>query len=340
MAKCVACGKSTLLTSEFGNITICKTCATKINLSVWKNRDSGSVDELIAHKSNALQLASEGQFSDQAMQAIADYFDAYIDAGYITTLNGKAGQLLKVFKDFCIIDTKNENKKIELSNMFYQFDHDDDDDDDESFLLKEKATIVKGLMSGKLLQTGIGLAASAVVDNQAKEKASEKKSRERHRRLEHIITVGETRLNLKDFYKVETYSAPNTANGYLRLVPKGATSRDTYECSYFFFNNSIPFESKKIKQRVDSMRDMLNNRINEMTRMAEQEAVEAQKAREAEAARAAQEAYEARLAKEAEAVKTPKKDKFEEIRMYKALFDEGIITEDEFNMKKKELLGL
>ena len=31
---------------------------------------------------------------------------------------------------------------------------------------------------------------------------------------------------------------------------------------------------------------------------------------------------------------------FEEIRRYKELFDEGIISEDEFNQKKKQLLGI
>ena len=35
-----------------------------------------------------------------------------------------------------------------------------------------------------------------------------------------------------------------------------------------------------------------------------------------------------------------KVDIFEEIRKFKQLFDEGIITEDEFNKKKKELLNL
>lgn len=33
-------------------------------------------------------------------------------------------------------------------------------------------------------------------------------------------------------------------------------------------------------------------------------------------------------------------DKFEEVRKYKELLDQGIITEEEFERKKKELLGL
>ena len=41
-----------------------------------------------------------------------------------------------------------------------------------------------------------------------------------------------------------------------------------------------------------------------------------------------------------EVARNSDKDAFEEIRKYKGLFDEGIITEDEFNKMKKELLGL
>ena len=37
---------------------------------------------------------------------------------------------------------------------------------------------------------------------------------------------------------------------------------------------------------------------------------------------------------------THQEDMFEEIRRYKELFDEGIISEDEFNQKKKQLLGI
>lgn len=35
-----------------------------------------------------------------------------------------------------------------------------------------------------------------------------------------------------------------------------------------------------------------------------------------------------------------KADEFDDIRKFKQLYDEGIITEEEFNVKKRELLGL
>ena len=39
-------------------------------------------------------------------------------------------------------------------------------------------------------------------------------------------------------------------------------------------------------------------------------------------------------------IEDKKKDELDEIRRYKELMDDGVITREEFNLKKKELLGL
>jgi len=321
MIKCIACGKSVLLSNGFGNSSLCKNCAAKVNLSVWKNRDVSTIGELTANRKNALQLASSNGFSEEAVSAIERYFDAYINAGYVTTINGKVGQTLKIFGDYCIIDTKNEEKKSDLVSLFYNFVDDDDDEEDErSIFEKEKDNIVRGLMTGKIVQTGIGLAASAALDTQGKEKVAERKSRERYKKREQMIIVGEERINLKDFGKVDTYLIPNTSRGYIRFIPKGAALHDYFACSYFFFNVSNPFERKKIKASMDSVRDLLNERITTIEKEFEREAMEARTAREMTGKSST--------------------DAFEEIRKYKELLDEGVITEDDFNKMKKELLGL
>lgn len=330
MVKCIACGKSVLLSTDFGNHSLCKTCASKVNASAWKNRDVASIGELITNKNNALLLANQNGFSGDAVSAIEKYFDAYINAGYVTTINGKVGQVLKVFGEYCIIDTKNEEKKSELASLFYYFTDDDEDDeeDDRSIFEKEKDSIVKGLLTGKIVQTGIGLAASAVIDTQGKEKADERKSRERRKKREKMIVVGEERINLVDFSQVDTYLIPDTAKGYLRFIPKGVAPNDYFACTYFFFNASNPFERKKIKAHMDSVRDMLNKKIVTIAKAQEKLAMETRMAQEATA----------RNNMSVETVNN--KDAFEEIRKYKGLLDEGIITEEEFNKMKKELLGL
>ena len=286
MIKCIACGKSVLLSTDFGNVSLCKNCASKVNVSAWKNRDVASIGELITNKNNALELAKNNGLSCEVVGAIEKYFDAYINAGYITTINGKAGQILKIFADYCIIDTKNEEKKNELSSLFYNFTDDDDDDDDvddRTIFEKEKDSIVKGLLTGKIVQTGIGLAASAVIDTQEKEKADERKSRERRKKRDKIIVVGEHKIDLKDFGHVDTYLIPNTTKGYIRFIPKGVALNDYYACTYFFFNISNPFERKKIKTHMDSIRDMLNEKITTIEKEQEKTILEARLEQEASA---------------------------------------------------------
>lgn len=327
MAKCVACGKNTLITSNMGNCTFCNNCASIIGLSGWKKRDCSSIDELIALKNGALQSAVQSGFPNEVIRNIEEYFDAYINAGYVTLFNGKAGQTLKIFSDFCIIDTKNDIKKNELINKF-SFEEEEEDDDDSFFNVDNVGQITKGLMSGKLLQTGVGLAASAVVNSRFKEKAEEKKAKMEHikrRNVEQLISVGERKFDLKNYIRVEMLYGANDLIGCLRFVPREASLQDKYSCTYFFFNNSsvIPFESRKIRQEVDSLRNMLNERLTVINDEIERKM-----------------AYEENLRKEAKVQSTEKRDVFEEIRKYKELFDEGIISEEDFNKKKKELLDL
>ncbi len=314
MAKCMSCKKTTLLTTSFGNVVLCKNCGSLINASAWIGRDFASMDELVNTKNDTLQRAILNNISQVVIDEIVRFFDEYINTGFITSLNGKAGQTLKVFANHCIITTKNETKKTELANMFYQFD--DDDDDTEIFSPDDKRSLVRGLMSGNLVQAGIGAAVSATLNQHEKEK----KSNERHKTIERMITVGERRVDLRNVSEIETFSRANTANGYLKFIKKGASPNTLFNCEYFFFNNSIPFETKKIKQKIESIKNILNERIV----ILEQDEVQIAAKKHIESQTAQQKSTDA----------------FEEIRKFKQLLDEGIISEDEFNTKKKQLLGL
>ena len=143
---------------------------------------------------------------------------------------------------------------------------------------------------------------------------------------------------LSNIVGVESFSKANTANGYLRFIPKGVTSSNLlYGCEYFFFNNSIPFETKKIKQKIENVKNIILDNIANSeietkvsTAKAKKEKAEKELVAQAEQVRKIVE----------EVTQQNKTDVFDEVRKFKMLLDEGIITEDEFNAKKKELLGL
>ncbi len=308
------------------------------------------MEELLTQKNDAIQRATTGNMPQAIIDEITKYFDEYINAGFVTTVNGKAGQLLKVFADYCIVFTKSEGKKEELESSFHEFDddYDDDydyDDDDDAILSSaDKKHLASGLLSGRIVQAGVGAAVTAVLNSQEKEKREEQRAKEqRHKEQQYkkkigkIIVVGEKRISLGKITDVELFTKKDVSNGYLKFVPKGVASANLYNCEYFFFKNSIPFESKKIKQRLEAIKNDINQKIANAE-------IEAKKAKEiaaqkkAEKEKVAQEEQVRRMVEQA--TQQNKADVFEEVRKYKQLLDEGIITAEEFAAKKKELLGL
>ena len=267
MEKCSICGKTVIMKTCFGKEILCKKCDTLINASLWNKREFSSSDDLLEKKNNALRLAKSNKLPENIINSINLFFDEYIKDGYITSINGKAGQTLKVFENYCIVSTKNETSKTSLINMFYQFDDEDYDDDDEALTSEDKLQLAKGVLKGGLIKTGIGVAMSVGLKQSAKEQNLAKKERARERKLEKIIKVGDKKLLFKDYNFVDTFSKVNTANGYLKFVPINTNPDDIYECDYFFFNNSIPFESKRIKQKMETIKNIIEEKISSEKKM-------------------------------------------------------------------------
>lgn len=355
MAKCMVCNKIAILSTTFGNVLLCKNCASLVSASTWKDRNFSSMNEVRDNKDNATQLAKNNGFPQEIINSIASYFDEYINAGFVTTINGKAGQRLKIFNDYCTIYTKSESVKNSLIEIFYQMD--DTYVDDSVLTTSDKRNLVNGLLSGSVIGTGIKAAVSVGMNQMEKEKNEERKLDERNKAAARLISVGEKRINFGNIVRVDVHSNANTSNGCIIFVPKGVSQNDIYRCEYFIFNKSIPFESKKIKKQIDSVIPFISERIG----IVERYGVNIQNATFVNSTGAAMQNPNTMLMSPTGTVMqntntafmsptgmvtqtqniTPKQtDQFDEIRKYKQLLDEGIISDDEFNAKKKELLGL
>lgn len=341
MAKCMACGKTALFTTTFGNVTLCKNCGSLINASAWNTREFDSMDVLVGQKEDALQRAKSNNMPQNIIDEITRFFDEYINAGFIITINGKAGQILKLFANQCIITTKNENAKLSLENIlceFDEFDDDDDNDDDDTILSSEqKKQLAKGLMSGKILSAGIGAAVSATINQQEKEKNEERKSREWGKTVGKLIKVGDRNVLLNTVTSAEIAYCPNVSRGYLKLIPKDVAADDVYKCQYFFFNTALLSDGKRIKQKVEYAKNAINERIS-LYKQEIQKAIELEEENKIRKQTEQMRAMVEEVTKNA--TQQNKQDAFEEVRKFKQLLDEGIISEEEFNIKKKELLGL
>ena len=308
----MSCGKNVLFTTDFGKVVLCKNCASAVNIQTWKNRDFESIDDLTRREEDTIRRATANCIAPEIITEISNYFDEYVDNGFVKTIDGRAGQTLKVFEGYCIITTKSESKSENLKRAFCQFEDKDDDDDDELLSSDDKKRLVKGLLSGRLVQTGIGVALSTTINKQEKEKAAEKRAHERAKKIGQLITVGERCVRLCDFDSVKILTESGHDYGCLRFSKRGTSV--VYSSEYFIFKNSIPFESKRIRREVEAIQSTINKRI--------------------------QDYQKAKTTRTAANHSSKKEDVFSEIRKYKALLDDGIITQDEFITKKKRLLDL
>ena len=345
MEKCKQCGKTTLLPKRFSNMVLCGKCASLVNYSEWVERIFETKEDLAKKKEDIISLASSNGINKEIIDAISTYFNEFTNEDFITSYDGRSGQKIYIFDKYYIINTKNDSTRDSLADDFNSFDpkvidleNDDDDDDDELLSATEKLTLAKNLFSKSIVSNGIATAVTLGVKQVEKEKKEEKrenaiaKMREKNaRKIASQIVVGDEKIYFSDFSKTEIMTSDDSYYELIKFVPNGIKANDIYECKYFFVNTSKLFKSKEIKQKVMSIRDIVNKQIKKY--MVKEEKVENSQTIQNDIAVNSNKTEEKRE-------ETKELDQFSEIRKYKELLDEGIITNEEFEKKKKSLLNL
>ena len=77
MEKCDVCGKNSLLPETLGNSIICKKCLLKINGIMWKYRHIDDEKTLEKNRTKALELANKANFPEKVIIGINEYFDEH-----------------------------------------------------------------------------------------------------------------------------------------------------------------------------------------------------------------------------------------------------------------------
>ena len=79
MAKCDVCGKTSLLPEKFGELNICKVCFMKVNGPFWKHQYAKNEDAE-KQRCKALDAAHKQNFPQPVISAINDFFMEQINA--------------------------------------------------------------------------------------------------------------------------------------------------------------------------------------------------------------------------------------------------------------------
>lgn len=291
MERCISCGKATIMPEYLGAVAFCKVCSLKIQLPFWKNKLFENSNKLQKQKEHVLASAINKGFSNDAIRALTNYFEAEENKGFIGAIDGGFGQTLRAYRDYSIINTDENLFNIdEMSKSYAQILRSTETHmgffDDP----KIQSTLVNSLLKGRIVETGIGLAKSAAIDA-AMGGIFPQKSKIQ-------VVFGDRFIQYKDYSDVELVNIGNSEPGCLRFY------NQSREVLFFFNSNTV------LKKRVSSLYKSIH------------------------------ECFVERVTKQGNMIKANQVDSFEAIRKYKALLDEGIISQEEFEQKKRELLNL
>lgn len=343
MATCGACGKNSLLPETYGTLTLCKKCAIKIRTSAWRNKVCTTNEEVMEERDSAIRMAMSSAFPQSAIDALKQYFDDQIMDGLIKLYDGGAGQVLAVFDDHFTIDTHEEFDYEEIEDEYRAmmspslrgkgaFDPEEHSGIDGEMLASAVHSAISGLAFGggfgkSVVRAGVGIASEMTAKSKRKDEVS--------------IGIANVELRvafgLKEFYYSDFEDAVlrlpigEEEYGFIRFQ-KGSKPNPNKDYLFFFTENKKN-EVKKVHATMHEKIHLLTERRARIEK-ATKEAAKL-KAKEEKAAQ------DALLIQAAMAsVQQPQTSAPDELMKWKQLLDAGAISQEEYDTKKKQLLGL
>lgn len=341
MATCGVCGKNSIFPETFGALTLCKKCSIKVLSPAWKNKVFTTNDEIKAERDSVIRMARNSAFPESAINALAHYFNDQILDGLIKLFDGGAGQVLAVFDDHFVIDTQEEFDYEEIEDEYRAmmtpslrgkgaYDPEEESRIDGQMISSAVQNAISGLAFGGSIGRGVMRASAGIASEIAsKSKIKDAVSKE-IADIELKVTFGLKELSYSDFEDaVLRLPVGEEDYGFIRFQ-KGSEPNPSKD--YLFFFDDDDDDKKGIKKLHAIMQEKI-------ILFAEERAQQEREAKiKARGERASQDALliQAAIA----SAQQPQLSAPDELMKWKQLLDAGAITQDEYEVKKKRLLGL
>lgn len=298
MSKCEVCGEMVLVPQKFGKTILCINCYELIDITELKNTKYFDIEELNKGREKVLKIAKDNNFPTKTFDYINERFDKKGGEGWLYTINGGTGQILRVYNDHLVITTSNSFDEVEMAAEY-----------------KKLINVKNGLTNAEF---GIGSALLNEVlhlRNPLSVKSMVKITREIANNKIGNSLSGSNSINVRKGNRNVSYKecdyislrAPekNETKGFIVLRNSKAVENGAKDI-LFFFNNST-----NVKKKIEIVAPIIEKNI----------------------ARTQYEKYNSEITRNTLSVS-------EQLRELKSLLDDGIITEEEFEKKKKNLLDL
>lgn len=313
MVKCDVCGSNSMLPDKFGNIVLCRVCSMKILAPTWRNKVYGSYEEVEKQRLKIVESSKSKGFPEHVVEGLSSYINSFKKDGVIESFDGGVGQSLVVYEDKIVIDA---NKSLEYSDINKAFQN----------ILKGKrggtgqfevtpeavgkiaTDVILGTLTGgkgSLVKKAVKSVGKSVATNVLSNKDVSK------------IFPDVYDLDITDKY----INISDIAN--FRVVKPVGSER----YGFVFFDLYQEAHVKNVfvfgEQRVDSLSNVLDKLSQLHQKHNDQREDNSQQNINNQVSQ-----------------KTTSVNAYDELIKLKELLDLGILTEEEFQMKKKELLNL
>lgn len=301
MVQCDCCGQPVQNLQLLSKAKICKQCFSKINTSAWKEVEYDDNEEVETNREKVLKIAIKNGFPPIVIEGINKHFDSKIQKGLICCIDGGNGQKLKIFETHCVLITT-QNFDVETISISYGKALKSNQPKDNLFSNDAAKSLARSVLTGGIIKAGISLATSAALNVAADKMAPEKGTFK--------VIKGSYKIDYNEYCHVNYQKRGENEVGFIRFR-KSNTKTDQGEDVIFFFNN----DSVKIDNSLSSIRHGISQSNQE--KIKNKYASNEQQMQSATTISAA-----------------------DEILKFKNLLDQGIINQEEFDAKKKQLLGL
>lgn len=339
MATCGACGKNSVLPETYGELTLCKKCAMKILTPSWKNNSYATNDEVEKQRDTVLQRARRAGFPRPAVRALKKYFDNLLIDGLVRRFDGGADRVIFVFADHVAIETSKEFDQTEIGDayraMIAPTRHGKVIGGSASDLAVDGA-MVAGAVGNALSSIAFGGGIGRGLARAGAGIASEMLARSQ----QGAFTAPSVDAEFRVAYGRREYPYSNFEDTVLHLPGEEEYGFIRFQCGdepdsrsdVLFFFKSGPTKKNAAKDVQAFTQGKVAEAVSERAR----EAVLAQES--ARRAEAAKEAFiEKALSASTHSAGTSAPD---ELMKWKQLLDAGAISQQEYNAKKAQLLGL
>lgn len=303
MQICDCCGMLVRHRQALGKANICNKCYGKINTSEWKATEYEDNEEVENNREKILKVSTKHNFPAIVVEGINAHFDSKLQKGLLYSIDGDKGQKLKVFADHCVLITDDDDFDIDEVSVAYAKALKRNQPKENLITNSTAKTLARSVLTGGIVKAGISLATTAAINAAADKYAPSKASFK--------LTKGSFKIDYHIYTNAERQKVGDGEIGFIRFVNSRSNGRQNDDVLFFFDEDT---------SKLDKAYKEICKGIDESARPVIQEPIAPQAP--------------------AQPVSTTTVSSADELLKFKQLLDMGAITQEEYDAKKKQILGL